>query len=120
MKTVFGAEEKLMMTGPGDMIMHGEVRIGDSVIMLADACEHASVTATTLHVYVDDVDACYQLALDAGASPEREPADQFYGDRTAGVKDALGNSWYMATPVEEVSPEELKRRHDELLAKQAT
>jgi PhnB protein len=120
MKAVFGAEEKLVMPGPGGMIMHGEMRIGDSIVMLANACEQASATRSMLHVYVDDVDACYQRALDAGASSEREPGNQFYGDRTAGVKDAFGNKWYIATPVEEVSPEELQRRQAELLAKQGS
>jgi PhnB protein len=120
MKTVFGAEEKLVMAGPGGMIMHGEMRIGNSVVMFANSCEQATATNTMLHVYVDDVDACYKRALDAGASSEREPTDQFYGDRTAGVKDAHGNSWYIATQVEEVAPEELKRRHDELLAKRGS
>ena len=109
LKSVFDAEEKLMMP---------EMRIGDSVIMVADACEQAEPNTAMLHVYVPDVDAAYSLALNAGATSEREPADQFYGDRTAGVKDAFGNRWYMATHVEDVPPEELERRHKEMMEKQ--
>jgi uncharacterized glyoxalase superfamily protein PhnB len=71
-----------------------------------------------LHVYVPDVDAAYQRALDAGATSDREPTDQFYGDRTAGVKDKFGNSWYMATHVEDISPEELERRSLEMTQQQ--
>lgn len=117
LKRVFGAEEKYLMRGPEGIIMHGEVRIGESVIMLADACEKAIPRPAMLHVYVPDVDAAYQRALEAGAVSEREPADQFYGDRSAGVTDFFGNSWNMATPVEDITPEELERRHRELMRK---
>jgi len=115
--TVFGGKEGLMMKAPDGRIMHGEMRIGESVIMLAEACEHAKPNSAMLHVYVEDVDAAYQRALDAGAESEREPADQFYGDRSAGVKAPFGFTWYMATPVEDISPEELDRRHDEIMEK---
>lgn len=117
-KSVFNAEEQMMMPGPDGIIMHGEMGIGESVIMLADACEHAKPTRSMLHVYVPDVDAAYQRALDAGATSDREPTDQFYGDRTAGVKDKFGNSWYMATHVEDISPEELERRSLEMTQQQ--
>ena len=116
-KTVFDAQEKLIMPGPDGIIMHGEVTIGESVIMFADTCEHAKPRTAMLHVYVPDVDATYQRALDAGATSDREPADQFYGDRSAGVIDKFGNSWYMATHVEDVSPEELERRQKEMMEK---
>ena len=115
-KTVFGAEEKFVLPGPGGIVMHGELRIGESVIMFADACEHATQRSAMLHVYVPDVDAAYQRALDAGATSEREPADQFYGDRSAGVVDRFGNTWYMATHVEDVSLEEIERRHKALIS----
>ena len=119
MKTVFGGTERIMMKAPDGSIMHGEVCIGDSMIMVANACAQAQPTTTLLHIYVDDVDASYQAALDAGATSEREPANQFYGDRTAGVVDAFGNRWYMATNVEMVSEDELQRRHQELLTQQS-
>ncbi len=114
-KTVFNAEEKFIMPGPDGIIMHGEVKIGECVIMLADPCERASPQTAMLHVYVPDVDAAYQRALDAGATSEREPADQFYGDRSAGVFDKFGNTWQMATHVEDISPDELERRHKEMM-----
>ena len=113
-KTVFGGEEGCVMRGPNEIIMHGEVRIGESVIMLADSCEHAKPATANLHVYVPDIDDAYQRALNAGAESEREPADQFYGDRSASVKDAFGNTWHIATHVEDVSPEEMERRQREM------
>jgi uncharacterized glyoxalase superfamily protein PhnB len=63
-----------------------------------------------VHLYVDSVDAVYRRALAAGATSIKEPADQFYGDRSGGVRDVAGNHWYIATHVEDVSPEELEKR----------
>jgi len=110
MKSAFGAEELGRMAGPKDAVMHAEVRIGDSVIMLADANEQAPVSNATLLLYVEDCDAVYRRALAAGAKTEREPADQFYGDRSAGVSDAFGNRWWIHTHIEDVSDEEIGRR----------
>ena len=118
-KRAFGAEEMFRMPGPGGAIMHAEIRIGDSVVMLSDASTENPSTSTMIHLYVEDVDAVYQRALEAGASSLREPENQFYGDRSAGVKDAFGNQWWLATHVEDVSPEELQRRQDELARQQA-
>ncbi|MDF1815037.1 MAG: VOC family protein, partial [Verrucomicrobiales bacterium] len=81
-KEVFNGEEGVVMRGPDNIIMHGEARVGESVIMLADACERVTVQPARLHVYVPDVDATYKRALAAGATSENEPADQFYGDRS--------------------------------------
>jgi uncharacterized glyoxalase superfamily protein PhnB len=118
-KRAFGAEETFRMPGSGGAIMHAEIRIGDSVVMLSDASPENPPTSTMMHLYVEDVDAVYQRALQAGASALREPENQFYGDRSAGVKDAFGNQWWLATHVEDVSPEELQRRQDELARQQA-
>ncbi len=107
---VFDGEKGIVMEGPEGTVMHGEVRIGESVIMLADSCERVSAQAARLYVYVPDVDTTYQRALAAGAESESEPADQFYGDRSAGVTDPYGVTWYMATHIEDVSPEELEKR----------
>ena len=71
-----------------------------------------------LYLYVPNVDAAYQLALKAGATSIMEPADQFYGDRSGGVKDAAGNSWFFGTHVEDVAPAEMKKRTAEFFAKQ--
>ena len=109
-KSVFGAEEVLHLSGPDGRIGHAELRIGDSVIMLADAnAEHPAIPCM-LHVYVDDADAAYQRALAAGANKLREMADQFYGDRSGGVRDACGVLWWIATHIEDVPEEELERR----------
>jgi uncharacterized glyoxalase superfamily protein PhnB len=118
-KRAFGAEEMFRMPGPSGAIMHAEIRIGDSVVMLSDASTENPSTSTMIHLYVEDVDAVYQRAVEAGASSLREPENQFYGDRSGGVKDAFGNQWWLATHVEDVSPEELQRRQDELARQQA-
>ena len=90
--------------------MHAEVRIGDSVVMMGEAGPENKPTSSMIYLYVSDADAVYRRALQAGATPVREPADQFYGDRNAGVKDPAGNQWWMATRKEDVSPEELAKR----------
>ena len=109
-KQVFEAEETFRMDGPGESVRHAEFRIGDSVVMTADATPEFPPMPVTIHLYVNDADAVYVKALRAGATSTQEPADQFYGDRTAGVKDRFGNVWYIATHQEDVSPEELARR----------
>jgi uncharacterized glyoxalase superfamily protein PhnB len=109
MKDAFGATERSRM-GSDDRIMHAEVQIGDSVIMLGDAGPGNEPLGSMIHLYMDDADAFYKRAIAAGATSMREPADQFYGDRSAGVKDAFGNQWWLATHVEDVSPEEMQRR----------
>jgi uncharacterized glyoxalase superfamily protein PhnB len=110
LKQAFGAEEIFRMPGPGGQIGHAEVRIGDSVIMMSDATAEYRPMPSMIHLYVNDADAFYKRALQAGATSLREPADQFYGDRTAGVKDPVGNQWYIATHKEDVSFEELEKR----------
>jgi len=114
----FGAKETVRMPGPGGKIMHAEMRIGSSMVMLAD--EHPEMNARSpeafggspvmIHLYVEDVDAVFNQAIAAGATVERPLADQFYGDRTGGVKDPFGYSWYVATHKEDVTPEEMKKR----------
>ncbi len=110
LKQAFDAEEIERLPGPDGTIMHGEVRIGDSVVMMGDARGEFRPMPASLHLYVNDTDATYKRALQAGATSLMEPADQFYGDRNAGVKDSLGNHWWIATHKEDVSPEELARR----------
>ena len=86
--------------------------------MISDASEHAKATPVMLCLYVPDVDAAYQKAIKAGATSIMEPADQFYGDRSGGVKDAAGNSWFFGTHIEDVSPADLKKRAEEAFKKQ--
>ena len=94
--------------GPDGAIMHAAVRIGDSMVEVSDAPGEPMPAA--LHMYVEDTDAAYRRAMEAGGTSLREPMTTFYGDRTAGVKDPGGNSWWIACHVEDVSQEELVRR----------
>jgi PhnB protein len=116
MKQVFGAEEQMRMPNADGSVGHAELKIGDSVIMTGDAGELRPM----LYLYVDDVDAVFNKALDAGAEALREPADQFYGDRSAQVKDPLGNIWFLATAKEAVPQEEQMKRWDEIAKQQAS
>jgi len=117
-KKVFGAAEVVRMPGPGGKIMHAEIKIGDSTVMLADESpQMGSVSPVTLggspsllHVYVADVDAVTQKAVDAGAKLVRPVKDQFYGDRTGTIVDPFGHVWNVGTHVEDVSPEEMRKR----------
>ena len=116
-KRAFGATELYRIGEPG-MIGHAELKLGNTIFMLAD--EHPSMdtvgpetlggTPLTLMFYVDDVDAFTEKAVAEGLEVIRPVADQFYGDRSAGVRDACGNQWWIATHKEDVPPEELKRR----------
>lgn len=115
LKKAFGAEERDRFTQPDGTIIHGEVKIGDSVVMMAEACGDFKPMPAMIHLYVPDTDATYRRALEAGAQSLREPADQFYGDRSGGVRDAFGNQWWIATHKEEVAPEEMKRRAEAAL-----
>lgn len=119
MKEAFGAEQTFRMPESGSPIMHSEVRIGDSVVMLADATPEYPATPTMIYLYVDDVDAVYNRALQAGATSLQQPVDQFYGDRSGTIKDASGNHWWIATHVEDVSGEELERRQQAMAQQQA-
>lgn len=113
----FGATE-IMRLPMGDKIGHAEIRVGDSVVMLSDEWpdmdklsprKRGGATAG-LMVYLEDVDAAYQRALDSGAISEQPVTDQFWGDRSGSVKDPFGISWMLATHVEDVSEEEMGRR----------
>ena len=118
-KQAFGAEEKLRMDGPDGTIGHAEVQIGDSIVMMGDAGAENPAMPAMIHLYVDDCDATYERALAAGGTSEREPTDQFYGDRSAGVRDSAGNLWWIATHVEDVPEEEMAKRIEEATAAQA-
>jgi PhnB protein len=110
MTQAFGATERQRHLGPGGKIMHAEVQIGDSVVMLGEATSDFQAKTMNIHLYTDHVDAVYKKALAAGGTSMREPADQAYGDRSAGIKDRWGNEWWLATHIEDVSPEEIERR----------
>ena len=109
-KEVFDGELIRIEARPDGSIQHARVRVGDSPIMMGEPVGDITPMPATLYVYVDDPDATYERALKAGAISVRAPADQFYGDRNAGVQDTSGNQWWMAVHKEDVSPEELARR----------
>ena len=108
--SVFGAKETRRSFGSDGRIQHARILIGKSLIMMGEPQAGARPMPATLYVYVDDVDETYERALKAGATTVREPADQFYGDRNAGVRDTSGNEWWIARHVEDVDPDELARR----------
>jgi uncharacterized glyoxalase superfamily protein PhnB len=110
LKRAFAAEEVLRTKRPDGAIAHAQVRIGDSMVMMGEPGPDHPLLPAMLYLYVEDVDAVYRRALAAGAVSLSEPADMFYGDRTAGVKDEHGNQWWIATHKEDVPPEELTRR----------
>ncbi len=114
LQQAFAASEIFRMTAPDGNIAHAEMQLGTSRLMLASASREYPATKATYHLYLPEVDAVYQQALAAGAVSMQEPKDQFYGDRTAGVQDGSGNTWYIATHIEDVAEEELQRRAQEL------
>jgi PhnB protein len=119
LKQAFGAEETFRMAAPDGSIMHAEIKIGDSMLMLGEASEQWKPMPCALYLYLKDSDAVYKRALQAGGTSIMEPADQFYGDRHGGVKDPSGNTWWIATHKEDVSPEELKKRSEEFMKQKA-
>ena len=117
-RTVFGAKERMRLAGPDGRIGHAELEIGNSMIMLADEHPEMNVrgpksvggTPVTVLVYVEDVDRAFERALKGGARELRPVQDQFYGDRSGQFEDPFGHHWNVATHVEDVSPEEMKKR----------
>jgi PhnB protein len=117
-KKVFDATEFVRMPGPDGAIMHAEIKIGDSVVMLADesaamgqrSAKSMGGSPMGIMVYVTDVDKTYQKAIAAGGTVDRPVQDQFYGDRSGSVLDPFGYKWNIGTHIEDVSPEEMKKR----------
>ena len=120
--TVLGATERMRMPGPDGRIGHAELRVGDSLIMLADEFPDMGAkgpsayggSPVSISVYVEDVDATFDKATGAGATVVRPLENQFYGDRSATFDDPFGHRWTIATHVEDVSPEEMGRRAAEM------
>jgi len=117
-KKAFGATELLRMADPQGRVGHAEIKIGDSVIMLAD--EHPSMgyrgprslggSRVSILLYLPDVDDVFARAVKAGAKAQRAVANQFYGDRSGTLEDPFGHVWTVATHVEDVAPDEMERR----------
>ena len=117
-QTAFGAKERMRMPGPGETVGHAEVTIGDSTVMMGDAGGEWSAMPAYLYLYVEDCDSTYKRALRAGGTSVKEPEDRFYGDRTATVRDPVGNMWSIATHVEDLSDDEMAKRLAEFTAEQ--
>jgi uncharacterized glyoxalase superfamily protein PhnB len=116
MKKAFGATEVYRFSTPDGCVMHAEMRIGDSVVMLGEAMENAPQMPVSLYIYLHDVDRTYRAALDAGGESVEEPADQFWGDRVATVRDFAGNKWWIATHKEDLNSDEIEKRARQSMA----
>ena len=113
LKQAFGAKEISRYAQKNGSLMHAEVKIGDSVVMISDSTSEWKPTTCVLYLYVDDIDKRYQRALECGATSFRKPKDEFYGDRCAAVIDPFGNQWWIATNKKNVSEgEELDNKLD--------
>jgi PhnB protein len=121
---VFGATERMRFPGPGGTVAHAEIEIGDSVLIVEEASPYMGTkappgdgldgTPTFLYLYVEDVDAVIERAVQLGATLKRPAQDQFYGDRDGFIIDPFGHGWTIASHVEDVAPDELMRRVAEL------
>ncbi len=117
LKQAFGAKLSHEAITDGS-IMHAQVLIGDSRIMIAEESEMAKATMSTLYLYVPDVDSVFRQAVKAGGQTIMEPSDMFYGDRSGAVKDPSGNSWFIATHKEDVGAQELQKRAEVFIKQQ--
>jgi uncharacterized glyoxalase superfamily protein PhnB len=110
LKQAFDAEERERMTTPDGRVSHAEMKIGDSSVMMGEPTGESKSMPGMIYLYLEDTDAAYKRALEAGATSLRVPSDMFYGDRNAAVTDPVGNQWWIATHMEDVPPEEMQRR----------
>jgi uncharacterized glyoxalase superfamily protein PhnB len=116
-RKAFGAEEVMRFPGPDGSIMHAEIRIGDSTIMLGDEMPDQGGkspkayggTAVSFFVYKDNVDAAWKRAVDAGAKPIMPLIDQFWGDRAGCLEDPFGHKWWLAQHIQDLTPDELQK-----------
>ncbi len=123
-KRAFGARERYRMPSPDGRVAHAELELGDSVVMVSDPFPQSTVRAPTqlggttvgIFLYVEDVDAVFQQAVDAGATVTMELEDMFWGDRFGSVTDPYGHSWSLASHVEDVPPEEMEERAKQAMA----
>ncbi|HEX4003310.1 MAG TPA: VOC family protein [Candidatus Acidoferrales bacterium] len=117
----FGAEEVMRINGPQGKISHGEIKIGDSILMIAEESPNGTLrspqslggTTASVVLYVKDVDSVFEQALSAGAKEQQPLSNMFWGDRYGRLTDPFGHLWSLATHVEDVSPEEMGRRAQE-------
>jgi PhnB protein len=122
-KEAFGATEVMRLPGPGGKVMHAEIRIGDSPIMLADEVPQMNIrgpatlggSPVSILLYVDDVDAQFSQAIAAGAKEQRPVKDQFYGDRSGTLVDPFGHIWSVATHKQDLTPDEIQTRFEAVM-----
>jgi PhnB protein len=127
-KQAFGATERVRMPAPDGKIGHAELQIGDSLVMLSDPFPQSSTrppkelggTTSGLFLYVEDVDASFQQAVDAGATVAMAPEDMFWGDRFGSVLDPFGHHWSLATHKEDLSEKEIAERGQAAMAEMAS
>ena len=125
-KRAFGAEERGIMRGPDGKVMHAEIKIGNSIVMMNDevmgsrSAETQGGSPVSFYLYFEDCDAAYQRAVTAGAKGDMAPVDMFWGDRMGHVIDPFGHRWNVAMHVKDVTPEEMKRGQDEFLKQMAS
>lgn len=122
-KNAFGAKEKFRLTEPSGRVGHAELEFGPVTLMLSDEFPElgirsaASIGASpvSLHLHVDNADELFARAVRVGATAEREPKDEFYGERSAVVRDPFGHRWLIGHRIEEVSPAEMQRRYTSMM-----
>jgi PhnB protein len=123
-KKAFGAEEQGRFAGPDGRIMHAEIKVGDSVIMMADEMpEHGAKgpqsyggTPVSFFIYQENVDAAWKRALDAGGKAIMPLADQFWGDRSGCIEDPFGHHWWLSQRIKDLTPDELRKAADEFFS----
>jgi PhnB protein len=123
-KRAFGARERVIMPTPDGKVAHAELQFGDSIIMLGEECpergckspETLEGSSVGLAFYVEDADSVFDQAVSAGASVKEAVSDKFWGDRAGSLTDPFGHQWTLLTHVEDVSPEEMKRRMAEMFS----
>ncbi|MEO1497302.1 MAG: VOC family protein [Planctomycetota bacterium] len=124
----FGGAETMRLMGPDNAVMHAEIRLGDSVLMLAAATADMDVAkvrddqwpTVSLVLPVEDCDAAYERAVAAGMHTEQPPTDMFYGERSAKLRDPFGHRWSLMSTVEALTPQEIQQRIDAMTAPEAS
>lgn len=122
-KTAFGVTEKFRLVEPSGRVGHAELDFGCAIVMLSDEYPELGIrgpetvgdTTVTLHLHVDDADALIARAVAAGATVVYEPKDQFYGERSGTVRNPFGHEWNIGHEIEQVTPDEMQRRYDEVM-----
>jgi len=122
-KNAFGAEEEFRLSEPSGRIGHAQLKFGSYTVMLSDEYPEYGIqgpeafggTGSSIHLHVEDVDVVTKQAVDAGAKLIMEPKDQFYGERSSKVLDPFGHEWLLGSHIEDVTPEEMQRRFNEMM-----